>query len=596
MDLDRVPGVYTSYTRNADVSGTAPNNRCLILGLMLPGGLATPGVPFLAQSGNQVMTQLGPGTTGMKAHAYRLWKAARAQRPSAEFWIMPLSDPGGTKSTRLLTFTAAAVYSTSNSRWELGTNTAAAEATECYIDVAGQQVHFQVAAADTFATVGAAAIAALSAVTDLVVTPSGNATVTLTDVHGSVLGEDLPVRVWFTNPNCGLGVSTGTITLATNAAGDGTHSITDGIGTGSHAPAAGATPAVEAPLLAAAINAANLTVLAAIPTVATGVITLFHRPDRWVRRFTRATTDSAQTVTAAWGTTGTGTPTLTGAGGPLALNTTDQAYKAWVVPFSDTTTLGAVASQLITQDKTPVEKGQTAFTCISSALPGTSLPGATTPALTTTELFTVGYYQGSPVRAGEIAARMAAEVAGENDHGRNYNGLVLVSTPEMPLAVPSKADQSTRDQWNSAIRQGYAPISANAGNEAYVISCRTTFADGGNAVLLKLTKWSGALLPIYFRADLRRRLAAAFMIPGHGKSIKAKGTPHTARGCTADGVRSEVLAAIREWDALDYFDYAPDIDGAVRPVVQLSPLVIVISAPFRMVADLDQIGIDAYPA
>lgn len=593
MDLDRVSGVYTSYTLNSNVSGTSPNNRCLLPGLMLPGGLATPGVPFLVQSLAQAAVQCG----GYNAHAVRLYRAGRAQRQSAEFWILPLAEPsGGTQSTRLITFTAAPVWSTSNTRWELGTNTTASQASQCYIDVAGQIAAFGIAQGDTFATIGAAALLALQGITDLVMTPSGAATITLTDVHRAAIGEDTPIRVWFTNPSCGIGVVTGTLTLATNAAGDGAHSLTDGIGTAAHSPAAAATPATEAPLFATAINNANLAVLAVVPTIATGVISLFHRGDRWVRRFTKATADTAQTITAAWGTTGSGIPLFTGSPGPLAYNTTDQAYKCWAMPFSDTTSLGAVASQIITQDKTPIEKGQVVFTCISTLLPNTSLPSATTPALTSSDLFVVGHFQGSPVRCGEIAARMAAEVAGENDHGRNYNGLVLANTSDMPLAVPNKADQSTREQWNAGIRQGYAPIAASPNNQPYVVNCMTTFSAGNNPVLMKNTKWSGALLPIYMRADLRQVLSDAFMQPGYGKSIKAKGVPHTSRGTNANGVRSVVLAQIKIWDQIDYFDYAPDINAAVIPETVLSPTTIVVAVPFRIVADLDQIGIDAYPA
>lgn len=590
MDLDRVAGVQTTYTRNSDISGTAPNNRCLVVGLMLPGGLASPGVPFLAQSLAQVAVQCG----GQAAHAVRLYRAARAQRRSAEIWVLPLTEAsGGTRATRLLTFTAAPVWA--NSRWELGSNTAASQGTQCYIDVAGQVATFAIALGDSFAVIGAAAIAALQKITDLIVTPSGNATVTLTDVHKALLGEDLPVRVWFSNPSCGLGVIHGTLTLATNATGDGAISLTDGIGTGAATPGAGNTPAVFAPTLAAALNTANLTVLAVVPATPTGAISLFHRQDRWVRRFTAASADTTTTATLATGTLGAGLPTLTGTPGPLSYNTGDKAYKAWAMPFADTASLGAVASQIITQDKTPIEKGQLVFTAISSALPNSPLPLATTPALATTDLFSVLYAQGSCVRAGEIAARVAAEVAGENDHGRNYNGLVLASTGDMPLAVPNRADASNRDQWNAAIGQGYAPVAVSDGNQFYITNCCTTFASGGNPVLEKSTKWSGALLPIYFRADLRRVLQAAFMAPGNGKSIKAHGVPHTSRGTNANGVRAVVLGQIKIWDNLDYYDYAPDIAAAVRPETTDSPLQIVVAVPFRQVGDLDKIGIDAAP-
>lgn len=594
MELDRVPGVYTTYEVDSDISNTAPNNRCLLPGLMLPAGTATPGVAFRAQSLQQVSARVG----GLAAQAARLYRAARAQKIQAELWILPLSEPaGGVQSKRLLTFMAKPVWSAANSRWELGTNTTALESSQCYIDVAGQVTTFGIKQGEDFSTIAISALAVLQKVTDLVMpaTRSG-AEITLTDVHHAAIGEDTPIRVWFTNPACGVAVRSGTLTLANNAAGGDDLTLTDGIGEVAYETTAGRTPAQEAPGFAAAINAANLTVLAAIPTIATGVISLFHRDDRWVRRFTAASADGTMTNTLASGQIGSGVPLFTGTGGPLERNSTDQAYKAWAMPFSDTTSLGAVATQIINQDKTPIEKGQMMFTCISLLLPDTSLPGATTPALTTSELFCVGHFQGCTVRAGEIAARMAAEVAGTNDYGRNYNGLVLKSTTDMPLSVPNKADQSTREAWNAAIADGYAPITGNAANQVYVVHCRTTFAAGNNPILQKSEKWSGALLPIYFRADLRQRMAQAFMTPGDGKSIKLKGKVHTNRGVTPEGVRSETLAAIKDWDRLDYYDYAPDIDPAVQPQTQERPTVIVLSVPFRNVADLDQLGFDAYPA
>lgn len=589
---DLVPGVSTFYTRDSDVGADSPNNRCLLFGLVAPGALAGLNTPFAATSQAFVDAQTG----GAWTHASRLYRAARAQREDAEIWIVPLPDPAGTAATRLLKFAGVPTYDVSNG-WTISSATTAAQASDCYIDVAGQVVNFSFAASATWAQIAAAAQAALAAVPDLVVTPSVNSdTVTLTDRHAAALGDDLPVRVWFTNPACGVAVIAGTLTMATTATGAGTLALTDGIQTASVAVANNDTIASRATALRDQVNIVG-PVRAAVANPATGVLTLYHRDDRWVRRLSASITAAiGMTATLAAGTAGAGVPTLSGANGPLAQVAKDIAFKVYVQPFADVTSLGASATHLIAQDAAPIEKGQVLFTAISSALPASSLIAATTPALSTTELTCVLHHQGSCVRAGEIAARVGAEVSAEVDHGRNYNGLRLRSTDVMPLAVPPREDRSGRDTWQAGIAAGYAPVAVDAGNRAYVVSARNTFA-AASAVTKKLQKWSGALIPIYFRASLRQRLGALFFTPGDGKSIKAKGQPRTRRAVTAKGVRSEILALIKEWDALDLFDYSDDIDAAVRVIVDLStPGAIAAYVPFRATVDFDRLNIYAAPA
>ena len=56
---DQTPGVSTSFNRDSDVSGTAPNSRLLLFGLVPAGAPANAGVPFLATSLSQVQAQSG---------------------------------------------------------------------------------------------------------------------------------------------------------------------------------------------------------------------------------------------------------------------------------------------------------------------------------------------------------------------------------------------------------------------------------------------------------------------------------------------------------------------------------------------------------
>lgn len=587
---DQVPGVYTSFERDSDLSGTAENSRVLLPGLVAPGAPCTPNVPFLVTSLGQLQAQAGASW----AQLCRNYKAARAQPASsgAEIWALPLADPGGTKATRLLKFAPQPTYD-ATAGWILGTAAATAAATECGIDVGGQVCGFTVPSGTSWADLATLAnTALLSLGTELIYAPTVNSdTVTLTDKHGSSITDDVPIRVWFSNPGAGAAVILGTLTFANNATGAGSATLSDGVNTASDTLANNDTPATTAQGMRDSIN--TLTgYRAALANPATGVVTIYARDDRYARRLSATITAGiGTTATLAAGTAGTGAVSLTTAlqnvGGQ------GKAFKVWALHEAGSTALGAVAAHLIAQDASPIEKGQIAICCISSALPGTSLIGATTPALSTTELMVVLHAQGATVPAAQLAARVAVEIASESDYGRNYNGLRILGNEAMPLQAPHEGDRSGRDSWNAAINQGYAPVAVDSGGRWYVVHARTTWGSASPSSQ-KQKKWSGALLPIYFRMDLRARLREVFFAPGRGKSLKQKGQPMTDRGTNAPGVKSEILALVRKWDRADYFDYGADIPASIRVTIDNNR--VSAAMPFRAVADLDRMEIAGYPA
>lgn len=586
---DQTPGLYTSFDRSGDYSGTAPNNRLLAWGLVPPGAPCTPGVPFLASSLTQVQQQCG----ATWAQLARNYQAAKAEPASvgAEIWCCGVADPAGTAATRLLKFAAQPTYDASNG-WQLGSATAAALGTDCYIDFGGQVVVFGIAAGDTWAQCAAKALTALQTLgADLIYTPSVNSeTITLTDKHASALTDDVPVRVWFSNPSAGVGIILGTLTLAMDASGAGTVSLTDGVNTASDTLANADTPVTTAQNLRDSINRAT-GYRAALANPATGVITLFARDDSYARRLSVSITAGiGTTAVLAAGTAGSGTPSLSALLALLAAEAT--AYRAWALAQADATALGAVAAHLISQDATPIEKGQIAFAAISTALPGTSLIGATTPALSTTELTIVLHGQGFTVPAAQMAARVAVQVAAETDQARNYNLLRLNASDAMPLAAAHKRDRSGRDVWNAGISAGYAPVSVDDSGKWYVVMARTTWGSASPQTQ-KLKKWSGALLPIYFRADLRQTLTSVFFKPGEGRSLKARGAVHTERAISEKGVKSETLVLVTKWDRLDYFDGVKGVAQAMR--VTIVGGVVKVVVPFRSVTDLDRVEFSGYP-
>lgn len=586
---DQTPGVFTSLDRNSDVSGTAPNSRLLLWGLVPAGAPAPLNTPFLASGLAQVQERCGANW----AQLARNYQAAKSEPASvgAEIWCLPVADPAGTSATRLLKFVPAPTYA---SGWQVGTASAAAAGTDCTLDIGGQVVTFAIASGDTWAQVAAKALAALQTLgSDLVYVPSVNsATVTLTDRHASLITDDLPIRASFSNPAAGVALSMGTLTIATTATGAGSVSLSDGVLTASYTFANGDLVAAITAGASAAIN--NSTgYRAAQDSGAAGVITLYHRDDRFARRLTATITAAVgTTATLAAGTAGSGTPSLSAALTYLATETT--AYRAWALNQADITGLGAVAAHVIAQDAGQ-EKGQLAFAGLSTALPASSLIAATTPALSTTELMAVIHCQAATVPAAQIAARVAVQVAaeGEGDQGRNYNGLRLNGSDNMPLAAAHKSDRSGKDTWNSGISAGYAPCSIDDQGRWYVVLARTTFASA-SPVQQKLKKWSGALLPIYFRADMCVTLAAKFFKPGNGKSLKSKGQPHGDRAVDAKGVKSAVLTLIKGWDSKDYYDGLKDIAPAI--LVSIVEGRVKVFVPFRSVVDLDRMEIVGVPA
>ena len=588
---DQTPGVSTSFNRDSDVSGTAPNSRLLLHGMVPAGAQATPGVPFLATSLSQVQAQSGGAGWPQLVRNYLAAKSEPAS-VGAEIWCLPIADPAGTSATRLLKFMSAPTYS---SGWQVGSASATAAGTDLYVDVGGQVVSFPIPSGTTWANCAALAHAALQTLgSDLAYASSVNsATVTLTDRHASAITDDMPIRVWPSNPSWGGAVSMGTLTIATTASGAGSVTLSDGVNTASYTFANGDLVAAITAGAATAINAST-GYRAAQDSGAAGVITLYHLPDHYARRLSSTITAAVGTTAVlAAGTAGSGTPSLSSALTFLAGEST--AYRAWALAQADVTALGAVASHVIAQDAPPIEKGQIVFSAISTALPASALPGATTPALSTTELMIVLHAQAATVPAAQIAARVAVQVAaeGDGDQARNYNGLRLSGSDGMPLSAAHKSDRSGRDVWNAGISAGYAPVTVDDSGRWYVVLARTTYASA-NPIRQKLKKWSGALLPIFFRADLRQHLGTVFFPPGEGKSLKGKGKPHGDRAVSRAGVKSEVLAKIAEWDNMDYFDGVSDVAPMIR--VDVVGGRVQAAVPFRSVADLDYIDIEGYPA
>lgn len=579
------PGIFFSY-KIGDIGSTTPNRRVLLFGYVPSGAPAVLNSPVLALSQDQV-SSLCAGPQYMLARAYA---AAKSQLPAgvgAEVWLVPMPEPsGGAKATHLIQFLAAPVNGV------LGTNTAAKVAVQCRIRFSGKGTTFQISQGDTFAQIATKAQAALALIADLPVkiTITGGDTLVAEDWHAGEHGNDMPVLVEFSNTDAGVAASPGTVTLGGGPAGaPGTFTIKAMVKVAQVTYAMGDAVTAITPKMAAKLNGDSYSVSGAVESTPTGVLTLFYRNERPLHRVSSTAAGGALTASAAVGVQGSGTPSLTSVLTTLAGDT--QSYKCWAPFWTDVTSWSSIASHLIGQNETPIEKNQVAFASLSLSLTDVTtlgLTAATTPTLTSSPLFFPLWEQGAAVCAWELGARTAAMVAAEEYQSRNFNDRPLVGTEAMPLPVPHRADRSTPDEENTAITTLHlAPLHVDESGYNAIVRSSTSYLSKGS-IDQKLEKWSAILSILYFRQDLKAYLGSLFA----GKSIKNFGKPRTVNAISPEGVKTAVYQKMLEWDAADLFDGAEQLRDAVMAGVIVSPTRIDVALPLRPLADLDQLAVE----
>ncbi len=577
----KVPGIYTSVILG-DPGGPAPNNRALCFGYMNPTGNASPNAPFLGITQEQV--EQAVGANSMACLSFLAAKSQLQQGVGAEIWILPLLEPAsGAQATHFIQFLAAPQNGV------LGTNTKASASSVCDLYVAHRKASFLFQEGETFAQIAAKAYTALTSVARLPVEVSiAGETLTLKDVHKGEHGSDLPIRVDIQNSACGVAASPGTLTFSGNAGADGSVTVQLGVRSVQAIIKSGNTPEKSAPALRDAINVDTYACTAAIPSTATGVVTLFYRNERPLHRIQASVSApvAPQKITAAVGTEGAGTPDLSHAFANLTGDA--QAYAAWACFWTDAANWGLTLAHIEGQSVSPIEKGQVTHGCLTSPLPVDVKEGLvfkTTPLLTSSERITMNWCPGSPNRALELCARTAALVASKGV--RNYNGDTLETNESHPLGTPHRADRPTLDQINTAITQFfYTPIVPDADGKNAIVRSTTTYKPKGT-IDEKFTKWSHILNTDLLRAGLRQRLAKLFS----NKQLKVYSKARTSRATTPEAIREAVYVYIKEQDALDLFDGAEGAREAILTGVLVNPTRVDVALPFRVPADLDQISI-----
>lgn len=176
----RVPGTYLEVRPNYATIGLVPfPSKLLIIGQKLSAGTAAANTPQLITRPDQANALFGVGSV-----AADMVNTALKADPTSTITAIGVADAGGaTKATGTVVIT--------------GTQTAAGQ---IYVYVAGKRVRIPVGASDSLTTIQSAATAAFAAVFGLPVSVtsaivSTTLTITLTALHGGLVGNEIDVRL-----------------------------------------------------------------------------------------------------------------------------------------------------------------------------------------------------------------------------------------------------------------------------------------------------------------------------------------------------------------------------------------------------------------
>lgn len=568
-----LPGVYFALNLAGQGSGVGSlDKRLLLFGHRLSTGSQPPDQPVLVNGQADANAYFGRGSD-----LARMFAAATSQvgQGVIDAWCCPINEPAaGTLATHLITIIGTATSSGSLD-----------------VYVCGYRASVSIASGDTPTIIAAALETELDKLLDLPCSASVAAGVlTLTARHRGLVGNDLPVRVDQTGA-AGVSVSPGTITYGGGpAVGAGSALVQVSSTTITAALAGGEDVTAVATAMAAAINAGAYPLRA---TSAAGVLTLLYANERYVHRIAASiVTTTGVTVTPAVGASapndGSNRPTLTTALTALAGLS---KYSMWASNWTDTTTLGTLATHLNAQADGLRQKDQDLhFGSTDSLTTGGAIPPATTPTLTTSVRFSEAWCPESPQQAYELAARTAAMVCAEDYAPRNYDGRALKTNDQVPLLLPPRAIRPSAPDQNAAIHTYYmTPLAVDEiAGQLVVVSGKTTSASADAT----LHDW-GVIRHIGFlRVSFSRRLSSLFA----GKNLRRNGTPHTPNTVTVDNIRDAAIVLARELDLVDLYDGAEEFKSGFKAEADaVVPGRVNCFIPLAVVRSLHQLGVTGAP-
>lgn len=585
-----LPGFYGYTAYNVGGAAQAPSLRCLLWGYVGGSATATPNQPFRPVDGVDAAAQCGGSNTDA-ARAY-VAAASQPEAQGADLWIMPIQAPSaGTAAT----YTIKVFVS----------NTNPAKAGTIQLWVASQPIPaVGFTTSDTATSIGAAIASALTAAPNVPIASAVNSSgvVTITYIHKGTTGEDFPIRCYISPNGSGVNLSPGQALFNTTAVGAGSVVVNFGAVSVTTALAGGETAPQIATKVAASFAANTYAVTAVVDSVSNSTVDFYFNNNWDVRRMSAAVvTSTGTTVNLGSGvTSGTGSPTslsyngTQGTGAPSLtqaianLQTSNQWYRSWMAPWTDATTLGALATYIEAASNGSITGQKLQILTVadfqSLSLDG-AIPTAVSPNLTTTPPhYAFGWSPDCPVQAFELAARAAAARAAFwiSAPQFNWNGWKFQGNAQAPILTPPTTP--SKDTLNSALRTyALSPWVVGPSGNIEIIKGRTTSL----AADLRLWAWSSEAQAAYHIQDLASYFPSIFA----NGSIVRYTDPKAPGLFDAQSVIDATNARMRFWEQNGNYDGAKlmsqftkatpnalnpfrfDVDFAESPVLDLDQVV-----------------------
>lgn len=545
----RRPGTFVFLQFNSPGSGIGDiSHRLLILGERLSSGQKPADALYPVNSQQDVDDGSGRGSTAARAYAAAISQIGPGV---VDTFIGHVAEPSaGVAATYPVKVTGPA------------TGPGYLKAAIC-----GYAASVGFVKDDTGTTIAQALKAELDKLLDVPVTFGiSTDTITATYRHKGAVGEDLPMRFYVT-PGRGVNLGPGDILFAGTAVGAGTAAISDGNATVNVSIADGDSAALVAAHAIAALNASDSPLTGYMGGVAT--LRAFFANNRDQRRVTVSILTSTGLTVAAnggvagaiatCGTPGAGAPSLTSL---LTAIGAQAGFGVWVSPWTDTDTLGVLASHIEGQADGLRQKNQRLHACSTLALAAAgAIPIGTAPTLSSSTRYAVHWQPDAAQQGYELAARTAAARAANDYPGKNWDGFPLKTNGTVPLLAPATAARADSSDINAAINTYLmSPIRFDDALGRNVIELGRTTSGSSDRTL---HDWSCIDQLDWQRAQVVERMTSRF----GGLSYKRVGTPATPNTVEPASIEEEMYLLTREWEALDLFDGAE----ALKPGIKAAP-------------------------
>jgi phage tail sheath gpL-like len=519
------------------VSLQSLQKRVLLLGHKTSSGTVKLNSVTALSTQDQVNGLFGPTGEVTAQFAHLQAQLAAVSASGAEVYGIAIPEPtGGVQATHLITFLAQPT-----SAGLPGSNSAALTPHAVTAYIAGWSFPLGIAVGDTFAVLATGLAAVITQAIAAVTGPSNcpiesaiasGQTVTVKMSQRGAYGEDLPIRIEFSDPNGGVAASPGTLAIGGPSTASG--AIVVGAGSLSTTTAVGSADAVAtmcANVTEALRSAPNNLSAMNNNSVTPGQVVLLYQTGHVAHRIVASTTATGVTTTLAVGTAGSGVPDLTAA---LAAIQKLGAFRVWVFPWIDTATLSALSAHRAAQASGVIMKDQfLLYGDTRDEVTAGAVPLAPTPRLTTTPFAAGILCPDAEVRGVELAAHVAGTIVSKDTPAYNWDGEPLLTTGAVPLGAPhpdARLDPLTSANTAMVTYHLTPLVVSDASNQLVILRGVTTAQVASD----ELSNWSVAFCLAFARAFAVNRLRERF-IDSH-LMLKRVGQPQSPNTITDEAV------------------------------------------------------------